>query len=156
MQLVARLQAARVARSVKDLEALAEQADSSDLKPLVAPARLALARIHLDAGRAASAQREAESAIEAANPLGQRDWLFGARHTLGKSLEAQEDRQGALEQYLAALGNLEVIRKSVDGENRRFLVERPATTAFGQDAGDLMRALGRDEDLIRLSASLEP
>ena len=156
MQLIARLQAARAARSAEDLEALAEQADSSDLKPLVAPARLALARIHLEAGRADSAQREAESAIEAARPLGQRDWLFGAHHTLGKSLEAQNDRDGALEQYLAALAKLEEIRQSVEDDNRRFLVERPATVAFGEDAGELMRAMGRDEDAGRLDACLEP
>jgi len=156
LQWVARLQAARAARSVKDLETLAEQADSSDLKPLVAPAHLALAQIHLDAGRATSAQGEAEAAIEAATPLGQRDWLFGAHHTLGKCLEAQNDQRGALEQYLAALAKLEEIRQNVDGDDRRFLLDRPATTAFGKDAGELMRALGRDEDAQRLSIGLEP
>jgi tetratricopeptide (TPR) repeat protein len=156
LQLIARLQAGRATRSVKELDTVAEQADSSDLKPLVAPARLALARIHLDSGRASAAQREAELAVAAAAPLGQRDWLFGAHHTLGKSLEAQNDREGALERYLAALAELEAIRQSVEGENLRFLVERPATVAFGQDAGELMQSMGRDEDARRLSASLAP
>ena len=156
LQLIARLQAGRATRSVEELGSVAEQADSSDLKPLVAPVRLALARIHLGAGRASAAQREAELAVAAAAPLGQRDWLFGAHHTLGKSLEAQNDREGALEQYLAALAELEAIRQSVEGENLRFLVERTATVTFGQDAGELMQSMGRDDDTRRLSASLAP
>jgi tetratricopeptide (TPR) repeat protein len=154
LQLIARLHAARSARSVQELDEVARETDSSDLKPLVAPARLAMARIHLDAGRSEAAQREAEQAIAAAQPLSQRDLLFAAHHVLGRARENQGDTEGALENYLAALTRLGELRRDLDAENLGFLINRPATAAFVRDAGELIRTRGTAEQVQLLDQVL--
>jgi len=67
---------------------------------------------------------------------------------VSKVLTAERDENA---NAVAALQAPQVVALA-DGYSHVF---GPSTT-FGKDAGDLMRALGREDDARRLSASLEP
>jgi tetratricopeptide (TPR) repeat protein len=148
--LLARLSTAKAGRSVGDLEAILKEAQASGLAPLVAPTRLAMARVHLNAGRLAEAQREAELAIDAATPLVQRDLLFQAHHLAGVVLERGGKTELASEHYVAGLTALAEMRQSLKDPSLRHLLDRPETTSFATDAKRLFRVANRPQDLERL------
>jgi len=156
LQLVARLHAAAVERSVSKLKTVVKEADTSGLAPLVSRARLLLARIHQSAGRAAEALNEAREAIKSATPLRQRDILFRAHQVAGSVLEKQGRNEEALEQYLAGLNALEELRQNVQGDALGQLVRRPDTVAFAESAGRLLQAMSRPDELERLQSATAP
>jgi tetratricopeptide (TPR) repeat protein len=148
--LLARLSAAKAERSVTDLEAVLDEAQASGLAPLVAPTRLAIARVHLNWERLPEAQRQAELAIAAATPLLQRDVLFQAHHLAGVALERQGKAEPASEHYVAALGALVEIRQGLEDPSLRHLLERPETTTFAVDAETLFRVANQSQQIERL------
>jgi tetratricopeptide (TPR) repeat protein/tRNA A-37 threonylcarbamoyl transferase component Bud32 len=154
--LLARLHAARATRSTRDLDAVAREAKESGLAPLVAAARLSLARLHLERSRPVDALREAEKAIEAGSTLRQRDLLFQAHHAAGLAFAGQNREDAALDHYQDALTALEEMRQALEAEALPFLLDRRETTDFGKDAGELLRSMKRPEDAARLEAALTP
>jgi tetratricopeptide (TPR) repeat protein len=148
--LLARLSAAKAGGSVGELEAVLEEAQASGLAPLVAPTRLAMARVHLNAGRLAKAQREAELAIDAATPLLQRSLLFQAHHLAGVVLERDGKTEPASEHYVAGLTALTEMRQSLKDASLQQLLDRPETTSFAKDAERLFRVANRPQELERL------
>jgi tetratricopeptide (TPR) repeat protein len=148
--LLARLNAAKAGRSVGDLDAVLKEAQAFGLAPLVAPTRLAMARVHLDAGRLAEAQREAELAIDAGAPLLQRDLLFQAHHLAGIVLERRGETEPASEHYVAGLTALAEMRQGLENPSLRHLLDRPETTSFATDAERVFRVVNRPQELERL------
>ena len=154
--LVARLQAARAAGSKHDLEAVAREAASAGLAPLVAPARLTLARIDLEGGRLGDALRESEAAIEQAKPLDQRDFLFQAHHLAANALARSGKREAALDHIESATALLGEMRRDFQGKPLSRFLARPETTSFAKDASGLFQILNRGADATRLEALLKP
>jgi tetratricopeptide (TPR) repeat protein len=148
--LLARLNAAKAGRSVGDLEAVLKEAQAFGLAPLVAPTRLAMARVHLDAGRLAEARREAELAIDAGTPLLQRDLLFQAHHLAGVVLERRGETEPASEHYVTGLTALAEMRQGLKNPSLRHLLDRPETTSFATDAERLFQVVNRPQELERL------
>ncbi len=141
LQIIARLQSARARRSAGELARIADEAASLGLAPLVAPARLALARLHLDAGRAAPAAEEAGRAVEAAAPLRQRDLLLQAHH-LAALAARRSDPEAAADHARKALGLLEEIRAGLpDPALAAAYLARPVAAALLKDAGGIGGAL---------------
>jgi len=148
--LLARLNAANAGRSVDDLETVLKEVQASGLAPLVAPTRLAMARVHLDSGRLAEAQREAELTIDAATPLLQRDLLFQAHHLAGVILERGGKTEPASEHYVAGLSMLAEMHQGLKGPSLRYFLDRPETTSFATDAEKLFQVVNRPQELERL------
>ena len=138
LQVIARLAAGTAERSTSELEAVAAEAEASKLLPLVAPARLELARLHLGAGRAPRALDEARAALAAAEPLGQVDYVFQARHVSGLALAATRQADEARKQFLAALDALRALRTPLTGPTLEHFLSRRETVAFGQDAANVL------------------
>ena len=154
--LLARLQSARGARSAQALEGVLGDIESSGLKPLAAPARLALARLHLEAGRSAAAAGEAIRAIEAALPLSQRDQLFQARHVAALALLAQGNQAQAAGQIVEALTPLEEMRQGLDATQLARFLARRETAAYAADGERILKAAGRTADVDRLGRAVRP
>lgn len=156
LTLLARLKAAQAEGSAGELEPILEEARSSGLAPLLAPALLATARIHQAAGRYAEASRQVERAIESATPLMQRDLLFQAHHLAGAILQHDGRAGAALEHYAGALDLLEEMRQDLKSPYLQRFLERPESAAFAREAEKLFRAADRSRQLERLRSALRP
>jgi len=154
--LLSRLREAEAAESVRDLEAGISRASESGLAPIEAAAHLALARVHLAAGRAREAGLQAEHARRVGTPLRLRDLLFEACHLAGRSLKAQGQTAASAERLEAALGYLEEVRQGLSGADLKLFLGRPLTAAFARDAGTAFQNANRGQDADRLRALLQP
>jgi eukaryotic-like serine/threonine-protein kinase len=154
--LLARLEGAKGSGSAKDLEALLSDIEASGLKPLAAPTRLALSRLHLGGGRAAAAAGEAARAIEVAGSLSQRDLLFQARHAAALAFQAQGKPGEAAAQIVEALTPLEEMRQGLDAAQLARFLARWETAAFAADAEPTLKAAGRTAEIDRLGRALRP
>ncbi|MEE9229983.1 MAG: tetratricopeptide repeat protein, partial [Acidobacteriota bacterium] len=152
--LIARLNAAEAGRSVRDLEAILGEAQSAGLAPLEAPARLALAQIHLGARQHERALEEAERTIEAATPLLQRDLLFQAHHLAGKCLRRQGKAEAALDHFSAALAVFEELVRSLKEDPLAHFLGRSETSEFAKDAKELFKSANRPSEQERLNSLL--
>jgi eukaryotic-like serine/threonine-protein kinase len=154
--LEAKLQLGEARRSVRDLQAILQEARSSGLAPLVAPAHLALAQLHLATARSGESLRETESTIEAATPLLQRDLLFQAHHLAGKLLQRQGKAAGAADHFAAGLSSLEEMRQSLRSPYLDPFLRRQETASFLKDAEALFQQVSRPNELRRLQAISQP
>ncbi|MCZ6778142.1 MAG: tetratricopeptide repeat protein [Acidobacteria bacterium] len=156
LQLQANLQEAISRRSTDDLERLVQEAKTAGLEPLLAPGRIARARLLLESGRAEQATEEIEKAKKVAASLSQLDQLFQAYHVSSRILEAQGNREGASLEYAAALEPLEQMRSRLSGPRARHFLGRAETVAFARDAEAIFQASSRPEDVARLRSILQP
>jgi tetratricopeptide (TPR) repeat protein len=154
--LVVRLQAGETARSVRDLELVAKEADSAGLLPVVGAAHLALARVRLAAGQHREAAREADLAVTTATSLGQRDLLFQAQHLAGDALVKQGDRSRAVDRFSAALLPLDEMRRGLKDEPLKSFLARSETAEFGKSAREFFLAMNRTGEAERLQTLLRP
>ncbi|HEV8701532.1 MAG TPA: tetratricopeptide repeat protein [Candidatus Polarisedimenticolia bacterium] len=152
--LLSRLQEAEAAESVRDLEGVASRASASGLAPIEAAAHLALARVHVAAGRAKEAGLQAEQALKIAAPMRLRDVLFQACHLSGRSLQAQGRAAAAADRFSTSLGYLAEMRHGLTGADLRQFLNRPITAAFAKDAGALFQHANRNQDADRLRTLL--
>jgi len=156
LRLLARLQVGAASRSIRDLEAVAQEAQSASLLPVIAMARLAVARIHLAAGRAPDAARAAAQAQTVAAPMHLRDLLFQACHVGGKALKTQGQTAAAQSRFRDALGFLEEMRQGLSGADLDLFLARPETTEFGRDASTMFQGANLHQEADRLKALLRP
>ena len=153
---LSRLRAAEAAESAAQLDGVIASASAAGLTPIEAMARVALARIHLAAGRAKEAGLQAEAARQLASPMRMRDVLFQAGHLAGKSLKAQGQAAAAADRMSTTLGVFEEMRQGLSGADLRFFLGRPVTAAFARDAGAMFHDVNRTQDSDRLQALLKP
>ncbi|HET6373628.1 MAG TPA: hypothetical protein VFG76_09995, partial [Candidatus Polarisedimenticolia bacterium] len=146
------LYAETAARSISKLEGLAQEAGTVGLLPLVSPARVAVARLHLEAGRTAEGLRACEEAIAAAGPLRQREMLFQAHRLAASALLKRGKAQEAIEHARAALSALEEMRTGLKPAEGGFLAGRPSTVSFRTEAGELFQSQNLVQELERLKS----
>jgi hypothetical protein len=152
--LLTRLQAGEVARSVADLQAVAQEADSAGLAPIAALAHLALARTRLAARHFGDALRDADLATASARRLGQKEILFQALHVAGQSLRNQGDEAGAADRFRDAILPLEEMSRALQADARKTFLARPDTVEFVASARRLFLDLNRRDDAERLERLL--
>lgn len=154
--LLSRLREAEASESVRNLEDVIGKASASGLAPIEATAHLALARIHLAAGRVREAGLQAELAQKVGAPMHLRDVLFQACHLAGRSLKAQSQAAAAADKFSTALGHFEEMRQGLKGADLRQFLDRPVTAAFARDAVAVFQNANRSQDADRLRALLQP
>ena len=154
--LLTRLQAAEASQSVRDLVDVARKASAFGLAPIEAATHMALARVHLAAGRTKEASLQAEHARGVAAPMHLRDVLFQACYLGAKALKAQGQATSAVDQFSASLGYLEEMRRGLAGADLRLFLGRPVTVAFAKDAEPAFQNANRPQDSARLRALLSP
>jgi tetratricopeptide (TPR) repeat protein len=154
--LLARLQAGELTGSAPDLQEVVKEAQSSGLAPVVATGELALARVHLAAGRAREAAQVADRAVAAAAPLRLQDVLFQSRHAAGRALKAEGKTATALDQFASALAPLEEIRRGLQGDDLQRFLARPENQTFRREAAGLFAAQGRAQEGDRLRRLFGP
>jgi len=156
LMLLARLRAGEAAASAKELEDVASKAAGLGLTPLAAAAHLALARVHLAAGRSGEAAKQADQAQRLATPLQLRDVQFEALRlgagagAVGGSGDAARERAGR------ALGLLEEMRRGLAGTDLKAFLGRPLTAGFAREASGLFQGADHARDADRLRAALAP
>ena len=153
---LSRLRAAEAAESAADLQGIVAGASASGLAPIEVMARVALARVHLAAGRAKEAGVQAEAAQKMAARMRLRDVQFQAGHLAGRSLKAQGQAAAAADRLSASLGVLEEMRQGLKGADLKLFLARPLTAAFARDAGTVFQNANRAQDADRLRALLQP
>jgi len=154
--LLARLRAAEASQSTRDLEQVAGSASNIGLFPLAATTRLALARVHLVAGRGRDASREADLVQRLASPIHLRDVQFEALHVAGKTLTRQGQADAARDRAGQALGLLEDMRQGLTGEDLRMFLARPLTVDFAREAEALFKGPDHAAETARLQSLLKP
>jgi eukaryotic-like serine/threonine-protein kinase len=154
--LLARLHAAEASQSTRDLEQVAGAASNIGLAPLTAATRLALARVHLAAGRGRDAAREADLAQQIASSIHLRDVQFEALHLAGKTLRMQGQTAAARDRAGQALGLLGEMRQGLSGTDLSMFLGRPLTVDFGREAEALFKGPDHAQEALRLRSLLKP
>jgi len=154
--LIAKLASAQASGSLRDLERLTGEADRLGLRPLISPARLALAALQAAAGSGSKALTGADAAMAAATAIGQKDHHLRAAILAGDLAQAHGKKGLAVERYAAALASLEAIRAGLDAAALGGWLRRPEITAFGASAAGVFAAAGRAEEGQRLAKALVP
>jgi tetratricopeptide (TPR) repeat protein len=154
--LVARLASAQAGGALRDLERLTGEAERLGLRPLVSPAKLALATLYAATGSAAKAFTAADVAMSAAEAIGQKDHHLRAAIVAGDLALAQGKKTIAVDRYAAALVSLEGIRAGLDAAAVGAWLRRPEIQAFGTSAAAAFATAGRTEEQNRLEAAMRP
>ena len=154
--LLARLRAAEASQSARDLEQVAGAASNIGLTPLTAASRLALARVHLAAGRGRDAAREAELARHLASPIHLRDVQFQSLHIACKTLKLHGEAAAARDRAGQALGVLEDMRQGLAGTDLKTFLARPLTVEFAREAEALFKGPDHAAETTRLQSLLKP
>jgi len=149
---------ARLARSFKDrdamqLENLIGRIGSENNRHLMAPALLAVARLHLDADRPREAVEQAGRAIDAATPLRQRDVLLAAHKVAVEGFLALGETASAVRHSVAGLEWLDEMLNGLNAEDRTSFIQRQETVGFCAVARGGLESNGSREERERLEAA---